>query len=358
MANLLFVVHGMGIHNDGTGDEDSWCDDITTKLDEIASFYHGFDLDTNRFSSQVQIVPITYDEPFRVLLRKWNEQASAVEKTIVDERIKHAPPITSWLAKLDGEKQEQFFWSHVVDVLLYEYFDLVAKNIRIVVMDRITKAIEEARSDSTLRITFLAHSLGTAVLHDSLAMMGLHGGGSAMAGKGFPFEAAFMLANVGRLLEDRIDGLRVYDSVVCPPRPKMPGAFFNTFWNFRHTLDPIPAVRPFGPSGWDASTYRDARIDHISQLNVHGFEHYLENATVHKPLISRAAGSGPLQPRDKPYAPEELECVKALKELKSSAKAILARVENTKDPFDLIMAAADFLAAADKARDACEKELG
>jgi len=266
MANLLFVVHGMGIHHPpGTGDDaqHDWCYDIQEKLDEIASHYEGFDMADFRFSKQVEIVPITYDEPFRNLLAGWNREAAELQKTIAEEGIKQAPSVIDWLAQVDGQAQETFFWSHVVDVLLYEFFNQVAKQIRLRVIDQILDAIAAARAKSpVLYVTFLAHSLGTAVLHDSLALLSTQTRASALEGPGFRFNALFMMANVSRILEDEIDPLRVYRSVVCPPNAMNRPRYFNNYWNVRHRLDPIPAVRPFArraPSahsrrGWVSSS--------------------------------------------------------------------------------------------------------
>lgn len=356
MANLLFVIHGMGVHEAADGAAaGAWAGEITGKLDEIAAHYEGFD--STPFTEHVEIVPITYDRPFRELLAKWHEQAEEVRSTILEERIRNAPPIIDWLAEVDGEKQQEFFWSHVVDVFLYEFFNDVAKQIRLTVIDQILNALAAARDrDPQVGVSFLAHSLGTAVLHDSLALLSHVARDSDLMGPGFPFNGVFMLANVGRVLEDDFDGLRVYDSVVCPRTPDR-RHYFRHFWNVRHSLDPIPAFRAFAPAGWDPARFFDVRVGHISHPNVHGFVHYLEHPDVHRPLIQLAAARSSLTPISGGYRPGSPGCVDAVDRFTSRARSLMALIQGQATVFDLIKAAADFLATASDAWDSCRKEL-
>lgn len=361
MANLLFVIHGMGVHNDPETDDDAqhhWCDTVRDKIDEVASHYQGFGRNGNRFSEQVEVVPITYDKPFRELLAKWNKQAAEVQSTIIEERVRHAPNIVGWLAQVDGQVQQEFFWSHVVDVLLYEFFDNIAKQIRLLVIDQILDAISEARAaDPVVRIQFLAHSLGTAVLHDSLSLLSTQSRAPDLEGPGFRFSSVFMLANVGRVLEDNVDELRVYKSVVCPPQRDGRPNYFNYYWNIRHSLDPIPAFRPFGPVNWAPEYYSDICIDHISNVNIHGYTHYLDHPDVHIPLIKMAAGRSSLTPKDAPYKPTALPCSQAVQDLRRESRALIALLQGQTAPFDLVKAAAQFFAIAEEAKKKCTGEL-
>ena len=354
MPSLLFVLHGMGVH-----DDPHWCDAVTDRLDRVAARYHGFDLDDQRFSRQVRVVPITYDEPFRGLLAGWNREAGRVHETIVEERIRGAPDVVRWLAELDGQRQQAFFWSHLVDVLLYQFFDAVAKQVRLRVIDQVLEAMAAARDEEpTVRVTFLAHSLGTAVLHDSLALLSTQTRVQALEGPGFRFDAAFMLANVSRVLEDDHDRLRVYESVVAPPNALNLPHWFHAYWNVRHRLDPIAAVRAFAPAHFDPEHYTDVRLSHVSGLNVHGFTQHLDHPDVHVPLIAMAAGRLSLRLREPPYEIPTPPCVEAVRRLEDQARALLALLQGARDPFDLIRGGVQFLALVEDAREACRAESG
>ena len=76
--------------------------------------------------------------------------------------------VPSWAANA-GE----FFWTHVLDVVLYEYIADFTIPIRESVALQIAKAWHQADIDNDERtvVHFVSHSLGTAVLHDSIGVL-------------------------------------------------------------------------------------------------------------------------------------------------------------------------------------------
>jgi hypothetical protein len=50
-------------------------------------------------------------------------------------------------------------------------------------------------------------------------------------------------------------------------------------------LDPFPAVCPFRPANWGSGYLAVENLDHLRQINVHGWTHYLSHPDVHCPIF-------------------------------------------------------------------------
>jgi hypothetical protein len=101
---------------------------------------------------------------------------------------------------------------------------------------------------------------------------------------------------VAKLLWNR--GGNAYPQSLAPDLADGDGLCFS-FSNFRHGLDPIPAVDRFNPpDDWftptapKAEVYLDALIpaEDVQDINVHSFEHYLSHPLVHVPLLRTLTG--------------------------------------------------------------------
>jgi hypothetical protein len=266
--------------------------------------------------------------------------------------------VLDWLSSA-GSDEKHFFWSHTVDVLLYRYVDAVTKQVRLHVMTEMAKALRDAMTGGQItEASVLAHSLGTSVTHDALALLGtlpLGGSVAFTAAAGFRFTNLFTLANVSRVLETDPG---VFTSVVHPGTQDEPKGYVRRYFDFRHAFDPIPAVRSFGPVGWGSRFEAVTGLDHLREFNVHGYEHYLDNPRVHIPILKAVFGRKISAEEEEEaiaaYVPVAgLDCPAEIDRFRNSVRQLIALVKDTGDPKRLVIAGAQFLSLAKEVRDAC-----
>jgi hypothetical protein len=348
---LLFVVHGMGVHGQ------DWAAATIAKLNDVASRYEI--RNGRRFDQDVTIVPITYDGEFTRHLEVWDNSSEELQEFAREQQIQLPPGLIDWLRGA-SETEQNFFWSHVVDVVLYRFFRLVATPARLQLMKQITTKLAAAMQNGVVvQASVLAHSLGTAVTHDALAALGSlpFDGSEAFMVARFRFENIFMVANVGRILET---APRCYESCLHPISRNPAAAYCTRYYNFRHALDPFPAVRPFEPADWGTDLITPAQpLDHLYEFNVHGLEHYLEHPAVHIPFINGMFGRvidkdvERAAIRDFPRVPPNHPCPQQLIEAETSFRRLVQALRGSDDPLDVVKTGARFFAAAKEARDAC-----
>ena len=288
MYQLLFLIHGMGNGAQPTG-APAWFTDIVTGLRVAAKpFAHDKDLVlSSPKAGQVLVVPLTYHPLFDAIRAKWSEQSPSESGWLpLLKGLAFSDPQV--LAKLPGwvATAGAFFWTHVLDVLLYRYVSELTVPIREEVATQIADAWHRADLDNgaNTEVHVVAHSLGTSVLHDSIATLGAD---PAFSPGTHLIQSVVTCANVSSVLETNFPAYASVDRPVDAPPP--PDGMVATHRSFRHELDPIAAVKTFrGDShGWPASGYADEVATDVKDWNVHGYPHYLDNPIVHLRLFER-----------------------------------------------------------------------
>jgi hypothetical protein len=200
-----------------------------------------------------------------------------------------------------GEKEKNFLWSHVADIAMYRFIPMYRERVRSHVIaamaDRIEKAFE---ADGSATCSVLAHSMGTAVAHDSLHLLGTVRWGSQTSPLNpshWRFNHLFMVANTSRFLqsEDR-EMKKAYESIVRPGPIEDPNSYLATYWNMRHEADPVPFPRAFDPVGW--KNYSQVLVRHYYTPNVHDLSHYLLNPRVHIPILRKLTNPKAITPEE------------------------------------------------------------
>ncbi len=236
--------------------------------------------------TRIKFHEINYDNIFQDLADNWAEKSASLRTML---GTAGNPLLVRMLDELsDASKTEgNFVWSHAADIVLYRLTAEVRMAIRASVARQIAAGIQEdLNARQECQFSIMAHSLGTAVAHDSLHA--LMAGTEAVGGKAFspPNTRAVLLmqvANVSRALETAPD---VYQSHYQPGPFSDAGPHgANYFFNCRHVLDPFTVLRKFNPIGWPADCFREIEVRHLHDKNVHGFQHYLENPAVHIPFF-------------------------------------------------------------------------
>lgn len=287
--HLVFLIHGMGVHNK------DWSADAQATLKK--SYEQYANLVSTPFKNAYSFHEITYDHLFENIRDAWEEEANGVM-----ERLKTMGISSGLLHTLTRLAQagtgDGFFRTHVLDVIFYRFFPTVRDPVRIHVAKTITEKLNEARRSSTnaIKWSVIAHSLGTAVSHDTLHLMFAEGVShdiEPLSVRNFAPYVYLACANVSRILS-KGNEIPVYGSRCRPAMTPNRDAVMRYFLNAWNIFDPFTRPSRFEPAyDWlDARTqtarhprFQDIKTTEIRQKNVHALEHYLENPAVHVPFF-------------------------------------------------------------------------
>ncbi|MDZ7803643.1 hypothetical protein [Thiohalophilus sp.] len=297
----LILVHGMGEH---TGD--SFREEVTTSLNYALGLYEKWQ--GKQIQERVNLVPFGYNTIFNEHREKLADTALPLVQRL--DKLQGAGVtgmMSQEIARWDSElNQDHFFKTHWLDVIFYRYTGL-GELIRVKLARLISETIRDVGAQN---VHVLGHSLGTSVVHDTLASLYAPPGESSLdhnlSLRTSKLASVHLVANVSRLLQSFVD---VNRSVVNPCRNGCVG----TYYQYRHVLDPFMIPSPFEPvinDIWceeiehDAFMYQELRPKLITDLNTHAVTHYLKNPVCHVPL---------LQVLNIDFAPNKTERKKAFK---------------------------------------------
>lgn len=304
MAYTVFLLHGMGLH------PADWSDSLQKKLKNVYAGAAFGRMNSKAFGDRFNVVQLEYDSVFRDYVRRWSGNAAALLGAKPAQAIGDADQLLGWLT--DAAKgDDNFSWSHAADVFMYRFFGSVRAQVKVHVANQIVAALQQADGAPW---SIIAHSLGTAVAHDSLHALWSDGGGtdpddprvpSGYGAKDYPAQAVVMVANVGRALQTNPKVLEPASTV----RPGPVGSSAHgcaQYLNIRHKYDPFTWVRPFDPDRWPTpeSHYQHIQCDHLWDYNVHDVGHYLEAPQVHVPLFRAIAYDGIISQKEQAEAEE------------------------------------------------------
>jgi hypothetical protein len=299
MANihLIFLAHGMGDFKPG------WSESAQQTIrDQYATYKQ---LKFIPFGQRFDFVELNYNDEFEALREMWRKMtknlgAALVAGTMgeVGKKTEDKEVIASLNEVATVTDKDSFLNTHVVDALLYFAARQTAATVRESIRKQIFTALrKQVQAGQTLRWSVIAHSLGTAVIHDSLHEAYSDkptAQGAKLAGITRPSCLA-MIANVSRLLEWDID---VFLSRTRPGNPDDPEAACRAYVNAHNIFDPFTQPKPFQPATqWPSlgiralGLYHDVRISSIeAPEKVHDLDHYLRNPGVHGPIFNCLVG--------------------------------------------------------------------
>lgn len=273
----LAVVHGMGTHT-----KEEFLKTVITPLDAAAAHFGFFKNGgyPGKFSEKVKIVFIDYHE----ILEEIRQKIAQSQIPNLAERFPGAPSLVARLNEFNGTAEDSFFNTHLLDVLLYRSY--YADAIQLAVGKQLVAAMQEAKRVGA-DFHILAHSLGTAVVHDTLHKLyvnSLHDElGEPLLSAGLnKIRSITMVANVCQL---PITESEPYTSVVRPG----PHGICDYFTTCRHVLDPIASFEKFNPAPhWPSLTsseFRNIVINKVERANVHDLDHYLADPKLYIPFF-------------------------------------------------------------------------
>jgi hypothetical protein len=277
--HVLFLIHGIGMHGE------NWAEELDGPIGTLKRVSEGYAyFKDTPLESKVEFVPLEYDRIFRAATKEWQKDSNAVKDA---DPAGAVAKLTSWLNNA-GETENNFWWTNVCDLVLYRLSASYRQLVRASVIDAIATKIKSLMdTDLTATCSVLAHSMGTAVTHDCLHLLGTvnwGGAANALGPRQWRFDNIFMVANTSRLLEMPDGECRgAYDSIVRPGPSGDADSYCARYWNIRHEADPVPFPRPFEPQGWQGYTFIPLR--HFYSPSIHNLSHYLINPRAHIPIL-------------------------------------------------------------------------
>jgi hypothetical protein len=281
MKRVVFLLHGIGRHEEG------WSSAFQTRFKTLVKALEADgDFDPDPLLEELEnteFVELWYDDLYQkfveVMLEREPEFIAALKFAGLTK-----------LAKVftTDSGDEDFVRDNIFDVLLYrvmpEHRMMTRKKLALAMMG----AIQQHGIDD-VEYTLVAHSLGTAVAHDTLQEMATEKGSPLKLGLTFTFRNLMMLANTSALLRNDFDPR---ESLVRPfVAPGDPG-YVRFYWNFSHKWDPVAQI--YGYQGYmkgqPSKRYTYTTITHFQAANIHAITHYLNDPAVHFRMFSGIYG--------------------------------------------------------------------
>ncbi len=274
--NFLIVVHGIGEHT-----RESVEKEVKKALSAVSS----------TFNKNVETRAVVYNNVFK----DWIASAKSDWNGAIDKlsSIKHFTGAKDLLKKRLNEDTQGFLETHILDVALY--LSTVGIPVQLAVALQISDLLEEfikGGNTRKRRLVILGHSMGTAVLHDTLHKM-IKGGfeddrANKLENMTVRINSLYQVANTSRLLKTETDPTDFETSV----RP-YPGGIIDRMYNVHHKFDPIPQVKPFevdlgewiSETSIPKSVFKDVELKAVFDSDIHGIKHYLNDPKLHMPLL-------------------------------------------------------------------------
>jgi DNA-binding ferritin-like protein len=274
MAHKIFLLHGMGKH------DDDWAKAYVEKLETLWSSYS--DLATHFPLTGFLFIPIRYDSIFELQRKKLGTHNDKVIERMDGFGGFPSAALAKLTSKLTGNA---FLATHVLDVLLFYHLATFKESVATHVVNAINQHFDagEAREFSVI-----AHSLGTAVIQQALQAWADNQQKNPWPVK-FQVFSLLQVSNVSRLLE--IGGHHdAYESIVRPADQRSQGAC-QYYLNARNKLDPIWKPKEFAPLDvWkyglsESDRYIECEFKHLASRNPHELMDYLAHPAVHVPFF-------------------------------------------------------------------------
>lgn len=244
---------------------------------------------TQTLEDHVDLFEFNYDVWFDKMRTQMADRAKSMtgrlDAVAASYGVTFAMDLVGRLTDLEADfGAEDFFHTHWLDVIFYT--TMLGAKVRV---DTGRKIAELVETYGTGNVHIMAHSLGTAVLHDTLHLLyrpesdpmdeipDLHPVNHKLA-------SVWMVANVSRLVNAFTSLADPLKSVVKPGDDGCCAAFFNV----RHALDPFTWLSRFAPANngsWvPEAVYASSYADIVTQLvldpNTHSFTQYLQDPEV------------------------------------------------------------------------------
>jgi len=334
---VLILLHGMGVHTSESFKQEI-INGANNTLKRYPSYKH------LRFEDEIDLKSISYDHIFEERRKALADSGKGIKDFIEEMGGVDLPGVMGTIARIDTELGgDKFAHTHLLDVVLY--LTLIGEEVRIYLEHEIVGILREYPSS---KVNILAHSLGTAVLHDSLHKLYTTGGsGGTQINTGqFNLSSIWMIANVSRIITTFSGLTSPLHSLVKPGPGGCTGVFFNVFNSFDpFTLEPFKRFDPPNDNKWvDKTTYKynylSINTTDVSRANTHSVEGYLEDPKVCHYFLDHFLEDG--------FTPDEEErkegdnAFKNIEDEANKIKDFIDTVDNKSDLVALLKMATEF----------------
>ncbi|MFA3789793.1 hypothetical protein AB6T38_01605 [Aliiglaciecola sp. SL4] len=277
---ILILMHGVGVHTSA-----SFKKSLVKAANKALHRYPSYE--NLEFEEQFEgIHSISYDHKFEEMRKIISDNGSTVEAYIKQHLGGlELPNLATQLIGIDSSLgEDKFINTHGLDVLLY--LSLFGESVRGYVNTKLLTIIKQYPIGTPIH--FISHSLGTAVLHDSLNKLFTFDepNDTQLSAHNYRLNSYWSFANVSDLVTS-VSGLTSpYESKV---KPGIEG-IISEFYNIYHELDPIcfDIFKRFDPA--DDGTWLPSDIFNSSYLKIvntkvsrkdtHSIEGYIEDPNV------------------------------------------------------------------------------
>lgn len=275
-SDIVLVIHGMGTHEQ---------DDPLKKVnDGLNNASKSFGINNFNFKNEVELVEFNYSG--------FLDEVRNKDANYADTMTKHltflaghgvAANIVSKLAKFFADfDEDDALYTHWMDVLYYgETF--WGEKIRVDLAVKLNQLLKDANLKAQ-SVHIIAHSLGTAVLHDTLAE--IYDPDSAVRKKVpylnpnlFFVDSIFQVANVSRLIHlfSEVD-----DPLTSIVHPNEDGCC-KVMYNVHNTFDPFTWILPYNRT---LNRGGDTEVKTVRIVNTHDVQEYMEAPPVAKSILN------------------------------------------------------------------------
>ena len=294
---VIILVHGMGNHSAPklqSNERGSFGKECIDSLNNAMQMYPS--LQSEKIEDHVNFVEIFYNDKFDIARQQMADNGQKFSDFLAtagaSTALANIPGIVKSIVDFESSLgSDKFIYTHWMDVLLYKLF--FGEYVRLHVAEKLGDVVSK---NSTRNIHVLAHSLGTAVIHDTLAKV--YRGDYVdndeivdLSPTTHKLASLWQVANVSRLANSVLKIADPYKSIV---RPGAEGAVL-TMMNIHHKLDPFTLIKSYARKNdgkWIKksvynSAYLDIQTSSVTDLNTHSITQYLHDPAVHLYLFRR-----------------------------------------------------------------------
>jgi hypothetical protein len=249
----------------------------------------------NDIQEHVEIVEFNYNEFFDKLRKEMQKNAEMTSRLQAVEALAGGSFAEGLVGKLlaweEDFGKDKFFYTHWLDVIFYTTF--IGGKVRVDLAKKLNDLVGKHGNEN---VHIVAHSLGTALLYDTLNLMYRpeHDPQDEipdLSPENDRLKSIWMVANVSRL----VNAVARLGDPLSPTTTVKPGDGGCTthFYNIRHKLDPFTYPAQFDPDNdgdWISTTdytirYRSIETKLVTDPNTHSFGQYIEDPLVSSRLL-------------------------------------------------------------------------
>ncbi len=278
---IVLVIHGMGTH--ALGDMKK---EVSDGLNEAAA---NFGLENYKIENKVEFIEFNYSDFLdEIRARDATHAASIAEHlTLLKGRGLGASVVEELTSFFSDFDEDEMLYTHWMDVIYYGLM-FWGEKIRVDCAKKLNDVLVTAHAENR-GVHIVAHSLGTAVLHDTLAK--LYRGDVDLTSTvtnldiaKFSVKSIWMVANVSRLL-NILNGIADPNHSIVHSGTEGCTA---SFYNVRNQFDPFTWLKKYDRQAANLDTIE---VNTVRQLNTHDIKEYMATPYVADCFFASVLGS-------------------------------------------------------------------